>query len=168
VHYRRPPAGAGAPKQQQQQQRPGGSGSGPGRPAQVREPGRHAARGAAVPCDRWSAWRMPLPCMALPRAPAPAAHRRAPRRPPPPPPPDPQRPRPPGGGASGAGSGAAASAAGAGGKPNELEARLRRDTPFICNIRFKNDLPEIPAGAARAGAALPAGRGAGARGRCKP
>ncbi|WIA18195.1 hypothetical protein OEZ85_009668 [Tetradesmus obliquus] len=25
----------------------------------------------------------------------------------------------------------------------ELE-RLRRDTPFICNIRFKNDLPEIP------------------------
>ncbi|KAF8061924.1 VIP2 [Scenedesmus sp. PABB004] len=26
----------------------------------------------------------------------------------------------------------------------ELE-RLRRDTPFICSLRFKNDLPEIPA-----------------------
>ena len=24
-----------------------------------------------------------------------------------------------------------------------LDERLRRDTPFMCNIRFKNDMPEV-------------------------
>lgn len=28
--------------------------------------------------------------------------------------------------------------------PPEAENRLRRETPFICHVRFKNDLPEIP------------------------
>ncbi|KAI8466707.1 MAG: RNA polymerase II-associated [Monoraphidium minutum] len=54
-----------------------------------------------------------------------------------------QRPRPPGG--SGGAAAPAAAAAAAARQPNELESRLRRDTPFMCNIRFKNDLPEIPA-----------------------
>jgi hypothetical protein len=63
-------------------------------------------------------------------------------------PPPQQRPRPPGGGGGGSGSkqGAEGAVAAVAGRPNELESRLRRDTPFICNIRFKNDLPEIPAG----------------------
>lgn len=55
-----------------------------------------------------------------------------------------QRPKPPGGGGRAAAA-AAAGAAAATLPPNELESRLRRDTPFICHIKFKNDLPEIPA-----------------------
>ena len=30
-----------------------------------------------------------------------------------------------------------------GGEPN----RLKRETPFICNIKFRNDLPEVREGA---------------------
>ena len=33
-------------------------------------------------------------------------------------------------------------------------SRLRRETAFICNIRFKNDLPEVLAAAAGAAAAV--------------
>ncbi|GBF92417.1 RNA polymerase II-associated factor [Raphidocelis subcapitata] len=43
------------------------------------------------------------------------------------------------------GAPAPAAAAAAAAATSELDSRLRRDTPFICNIQFKNDLPEIPA-----------------------
>ena len=38
---------------------------------------------------------------------------------------------------------AAAAPSSSAGAPQNLDQRLRRDTPFLATLRFKNDLPEV-------------------------